>query len=352
MWSVLNYCFEGNTGVGFVVQDNKVRQWFHVPWLHLGPNPREFVHGLTRERSSRPFELSPLQTELYRNYAVGFYNDRGGREIGRVWRDPLNPDVTNVNFPEGTVAFKLLFTTAPTSVVPYLGGSPEWAADIDRAQTTQEILNTVVRLLQIDIAVKDQRADKAEWVFGTFHYDSAVSNTDSWLRLRPLALMWGDDPKLTPSGYQSGDRPQESWVNPVSPLVIYRQNPPQGAQPPATLGWAGRANGPVDNPRSSCLSCHSTAQNPAQSPMTPPPTSSEAASLRWFRNLAVNEAFDQGSQTLDFSLQLGVGIQNLQDFQAFVRNMGGVIPHRFPGSVRTTLTPSDSKEFQFTRDPE
>lgn len=30
----------------------------------------------------------------------------------------------------------------------------------------------------------------------------------------------------------------------------------------------------------------------------------------WFRNLRVGEAFTSGSQSLDFSLQLGVGIQN------------------------------------------
>ena len=30
------------------------------------------------------------------------------------------------------------------------------------------------------------------------------------------------------------------------------------------LGWLGRVNGPVDNPASSCLSCHGTAQTVPQ----------------------------------------------------------------------------------------
>ena len=53
MWAVLNYSFEGNLETDFVVQLNTVRPWYHAPWLHLGANGREFVRGLTRERSSR-----------------------------------------------------------------------------------------------------------------------------------------------------------------------------------------------------------------------------------------------------------------------------------------------------------
>lgn len=352
LMAILNYCFEGNLQTDFIVQNNAVRKWYHAPWLHYGANGREFVRGLTRERSSRPFELSALQSEQYRNYAVGFYDDLGGFTIGQVWRNPTKPDVTKAVFPEGTVSFKLLFTTAPESVANFLKGSPEWVADIDRASSAQQILLTKVRLLQIDVAVKDKRSSKGGWVFGTFHYDSTVNNTNPWLRLRPLVLMWGDDPTLTATAYQSGKHPSESWVNSESPIVKYRTNPPTAVTPPNVLGWAGRGNGPVDNPLSSCMSCHSTAQIPATSPMIPPASILEIEKLRWFRNTGVNEPFDSNSQALDFSMQLGVGIQNLNSFQHFVSNFGGMSAKK--PSVKSMAIPQaiGKPEYQFTRDPE
>jgi len=350
--AVLDYCFEGNLQNDFVVQKNTTRLWYHAPWLHYGTNGRDFVKGLTRERSSRPFELSPKQSQQFRNYAVGFYNDLGGFTIGQVWNDPQKPDVSHVAFPEGTVSFKLLFTTAPESIADFLEGAPEWTADIDRVHTAQQVLATKVRLLQIDIAVKDNRSSKGGWIFGTFHYDSGVSNVNPWRRLRPLTLMWGDDPSFVPSNYQSGSRPVESWVNSESPIVQYRTNPPNGLAPPRTLGWAGRGNGPVDNPMSSCMSCHSTAQIPASSPIIAPANLSDGEKLRWFRNTKAGEAFDSGSKSLDFSLQLGVGIQNLKSFKDFVANQGGISAMKH--NIRPLIMPTtDQKpEFQFSRDSE
>ena len=46
--------------------------------------------------------------------------------------------------------------------------------------------------------------------------------------------------------------------------------------------------------------------------MVPPASLPEAEKLRWFRNLRVGEPFDAGSQSLDFSLQLSVGLQNFK----------------------------------------
>ncbi len=351
LWAVLDYGYDGNVDVNFEVQKNPKRAWFHAPWLHYGANGRDFVRGLTRERASRPFELAATQTQQYRNYAVGFYDERGGFTIGQVWKNPTKPDPKQANFPEGTSTFKLLFTTAPVSDVPFLAGSPEWIADIDRASSAQQVLDTKVRLLQIDVAVKDRRATKGGWVFGTFHYDSAMSDPSPWRRLRPLSLMWGDDPVHTPTDYAGGKRCVESWVNGASPVVIYRSNPPAGATPPSTLGWAGRANGPVDNPASSCISCHATAQLPASSPMTPPATLPDAQKLRWFRNTKTGEAFDAGSTTLDFSLQLGVGIQNLQTFQASIKDLGGFFSHKL-ASPTAAATKKSKPEYRFTRDPD
>ncbi|MFT3880582.1 MAG: hypothetical protein QM703_13075 [Gemmatales bacterium] len=158
--AVLSYCYEGNLEKDFVVQQNTVRPWYHAPWLHWGQNGREFVRGLTRERVSRPFELAATQNQSARNFAVGFYNARGAFSIGQVWQNPTQPSIDNVSFPEGTVTFKLLFTTATDTAVPFLAGLPEWFADLDRSQDVNAIKNNKVRLLQIDVAVKDSRSSK------------------------------------------------------------------------------------------------------------------------------------------------------------------------------------------------
>jgi hypothetical protein len=72
------------------------------------------------------------------------------------------------------------------------------------------------------------------------------------------------------------------------------------------VGYQGRLNGPIDNPVSSCLSCHSTAEVPAGT-MVPP---SGANPAPWFRNIKSGTPFDAGRQSTDYSLQLAVGIAN------------------------------------------
>jgi len=99
----------------------------------------------------------------WNNYAVGFYNAPGGMIIGRVWQDHGDPDPTAALFPNGTVATKLIFTTASEAEVPYLKGSPQWQAYVyanpndpaPKATSPRAVLS--LRLLQIDIAVKDDR---------------------------------------------------------------------------------------------------------------------------------------------------------------------------------------------------
>ena len=125
----------------------------------------------------------------------------------------------------------------------------------------------------------------------------------------PVGLMWGNDPTVTPSQVASGAAQlQEGWINPAArPLIQH-------------LGWAGRLDGPVDNARSSCLSCHSTAQIPATS-MVPPAATTEAA-LNWFRNIKAAKPFTAGAQSLDYSLQLSVGVQNFQASHPRVNRAG------------------------------
>lgn len=300
MESVLRYAYEGNIEVDWVGQNNSVRRWYHTPWLHVGTNGREFVRGLTLERSSRPRELHPNQSSTFRNWGVGLYNPRGGYTIGKVWADPSAPKASEAKFLEGTVSVKLLFTQADSTEVPFLRGAKEWQADTRRDPNNLETL----RLLQIDVAVRDGRANSTTgWIFGTFIYDGNAPGNFPWERMIPVGLMWGNDPDVTEQDVEDSVRViKQSWINPDARSLVQH------------LGWAGRVNGPVDNPRSSCLSCHSQAQVPARNgnQMAPPVRIPDDEKLHWFRNIKARQPFDQGAQSLDYSMQLTLGIQNFQ----------------------------------------
>ena len=290
--SVLSYCEEGNVDVDWQLERNTVRNWYHAPWLHTTPNGREFVRGLTGERSSRPHELAPTQTGSFANWAVGFYNAPGGYVIGQVWKNPNSPNPAAAVFPDGTVACKLLFTTATVAEVPYLQNSFAWQANASTTSGGPRSIQTVL-LLQVDVAVRDSRASTTTgWVFGTFVYDGNAIGATPWDRLTPVGLMWGNDPTVTEATKLSTTHLIESFINPA-------------VGPPQHLGRAGRLDGPVDNPNSSCLSCHSTAEWQSLSNTLPDATDT----MRWFRNIKTTTAFDPGQRSLGYSLQLALGIE-------------------------------------------
>jgi hypothetical protein len=297
--AVLSYALEGNTNVNWDVDQNSIRKWYHAPWLDAGPSGREFIRGMTHERTSQPGELYPIPNTKFTNWAVGMYNPLGGYILGRVWNAAGGPDATKAKFPNGTVAIKLLFTTATKNQVPFLHDSLEWTADIHRDPNKLETL----RLLQIDVAVRDTRnASRTGWVFGTFIYNGDAPGTTVWDRMVPVGLMWGNDPTVTETDVSSGTKTlKQTWLNPTAkPLMQH-------------YGWADRLNGPVDNKISSCLSCHSTAQLPAITLNNALPSGTEAQRLHWFRNIKSGKPFNPGGQSLDYSLQLAVGLKNFQD---------------------------------------
>lgn len=306
MLAVLQYCMDGNVQADWVPQANPKRSWYHAPWMHWGAHGREPIHGLTFERMSLPGELAPQQTKTLQNWAVGIYNAPGGYTIGQVWAKPLTPNTRAATFPPNTVSIKLLFTEGDPTQVPFLTGSKPWPAYIySSAQNTGPTAPRVVKtlyLLQVDIAVRDPRvASTTGWVFGTFIYDGRVQGNDPYAKLRPVGLMWGNDPNLGPTQYHQGARPvQTTLYGPTQALMQH-------------YGWLQRLDGPVDNPKSSCLSCHSTAQWPAAVPILPPTGVAEGSPqwMQWFRNIPAGTPFTSTSVSLDYSLQLASGVQNL-----------------------------------------
>ncbi|MBC7637298.1 MAG: hypothetical protein H7251_17045 [Acetobacteraceae bacterium] len=340
MAATLAYILEGNIenralSDTFFLEDNKARPWYHVPWQHWGDNGREGLHGLTAEGPVNPHVLNPLQQNQWAAYAVGFYNARGGYTIGQVWQDANNPRIDAVvrdgGFPIGTVVAKLLFTTAPVAEAPLLSNPIEWSAYVkDKFSApgpTGLPINprhlASVRLLQVDMMVRDPRADATGgWVFGTWIYNGLQAKVrapgqtfdNRWRNLMPLGIAWGNDPTVTsfPGGNPA---PLKTITNPDLKETVISTDP---ALPPMHLGYGLRLSGAVDNVESSCKSCHSAAQYPAISNILPGfsmkngryLTPKDPEWMRWFRNLKPTEAFDAGAVSTDNSLQLAGSIQN------------------------------------------
>ena len=357
--AVLKYVLEGNVAVDWDIARNPIRTWYHTPWMHFGNNGREPIHGLTRERGSRWHELSDRQTRRTNNWAVGFYNARGAFTIGQVWSDSTNPDSSEAQFRAGTVSAKLLFTDATDEEAPYLKSSKSlvWKAQINRGEKPVKL-----RLLQLDIAVRDSHADPyTGWVFGTFMFDSAQNGTNYVENLVPVGLQWGNDPTFTYVDYKNGSRPSEGWINPYV-AKLFAKRPPDG-----DLGYLGRVNGPVDNPFSSCLACHGRAVDtkgkrgpdftPQLDDMCFKETKQDGADTferqkkdckvkekkveKFFRNLKPNDPFLPQTVSLDYSLQLSKGIANWHKW--FSESYPTIYERHFPSEQPRT------KSFQSNR---
>lgn len=345
MMQVRDYCFEGNTDVDFRVEHNKTRAWFHMPWQDYGPQGREGIHGLTKEAQVQKQQLASSQTYVNgQTVAVGFFNDPGGYTIGQVWADHSNPDPSKSSrpngFPIGTVIFKLLFVDVPSAQVASLANPKQWQAYVDTcfkapcnpqnpSDTSNPRVLKQVSLIQMDISVRTDDPDAPTgWLYGTFQYNGALNRANAWENLIPVGLQWGND-----EAYKGDSHTQISFTTPPDKTDINPQlketviNSDTNELPPTHLGWNGRLNGPVDNPISSCMSCHMTAQFPSYALLSPafqanPPKRGSAYWMKWFQDidcatpfgnyLAPNGAKETGINPLstDFSLQLSISITN------------------------------------------
>ncbi|HEU4693928.1 MAG TPA: hypothetical protein VFS23_36435 [Vicinamibacterales bacterium] len=338
-----DYSFDGNLPNWNPFENEKAR-WYHIPWLHpttTGPNAyppnggTEGFRGLIKEAPVTPLQLGPGQKGKdgnYSVYAITLVNEQAGYTLGRMWADPDNPDprVTDARygggFPPGTVFAKLLFTDAPQGqdTLPFLENPLQWQAYITEnfwTSSTRQV--TAVNLLQMDIAIRDARADGAGqtgWVFGTFAYNGQVNNSNKFLNLVPVGVMWGNDPDDT-TNTTNPFPPTQTVVNPkLKETVIF----PSAQLPPQHLGWNGRLNGPADLNTTSCLSCHITAQYPAVTSLvptgavpdggpTPPMQGGSPEWMRWFRNIPAATSFDERTYSTDFSFQVAISLQNFFD---------------------------------------
>ncbi|KAL6915241.1 hypothetical protein ACHAPO_011103 [Fusarium lateritium] len=359
--TIREYCFDGMVPADFRPQDNKVRNWYHAPWMHYrGPkssgNEREPLHGLTFERITPQYEFARTQDTWLQNWACGFYNATGATVFGDMWKNPAAPDFNNnKHFPVGTCVFKILLNNATNEQLPNMVGSPSMKAVICSDPTTKPPpkngMNrnkepSDVRLIQVDFAVVEPRSDIG-WVFGTYMYDCEVKEKEPWSRLTLVGLQWGNDPWLTQKVHDHDPKakPTESWINPKAEewRKLLR-----GSRP--SWGWNGRMNGPADNFISACASCHSVAtRDPiylgnAKKPLSivpplvttngvtkPAEGKTDADVMIYFRNVPPGVPFDEGlnpddlsreypefkskTKSADYSLQLQVGWANFNLWQ-------------------------------------
>ncbi len=338
--AVRDYALDGNVPTWDPYKNTK-RAWYHIPWLHptaTGPNAyppnggTEGFHGLIKEAPISPYQLGPDQAGKdgdYSVYAVTLVNDLAGFTLGKMWKDPMNPDPRATDkrygggFPPGTVFAKLLFTDAPQGKdkLPFLENPLQWTAYITEnfSKSNKRVVGKV-NLLQMDIAVRDVRAEGpggTGWVFGTFAYNGQVNNPNKFLNLVPVGIMWGNDPENTVNATDPFP-PTETKVNPdLKQTIIF----PSKDLPPQHLGWNGRLNGPADLNTTSCLSCHIMAQYPAVTQLVPPtsvpdggktpPTAGGTKEwMQWFQNTPAATSTDPRVYSTDFSFQVAMSLQN------------------------------------------
>lgn len=264
--------------VGWKVKVKGKTRWFNVPWMAYDPTAgREYVHGTTNERTATlsdlvnnsPHALATFAGESdackrdypwgFESWSVGYYNEYGGYALGRAIPATGIPQMSEymgspipagLPFPTGTVVVKILTSNVPPECVPFLKDSPAW--QIDRHKLTAKEGYScdrdvqVSHVVQVDVAVVDPRSP-TRWVYGTFAYDGQVPGNTFWDHLVPVGLQWGSDPWTFPAVPESSSLPlQQSAIN--TDIQTFQH-----------LGCKDRLAGPVDNPASSCTSCHTSA---------------------------------------------------------------------------------------------
>lgn len=245
--------------------------WWISPWMDYGESGRDSKNGLTKERAPKAGDLSPRSKNDYETWAIGWYNAEGAASLGEVFADHCNPQIpkhadgSRWTLRNDTVAFKFLFTSATETEIPYLKGSPVVKVVTSPGQTTD------LRLIQVDVAVRDSRAKDTGWVFGTFVWQAPSKGDGLFDNLVPVGLMWGNDPgAYADSLSETIPDLKQSKLNPALAGVIWQGADQAWPQRPF-LGFQGRLNGPADNWRSSCMACHAAAQFPRNAFLGAPP---------------------------------------------------------------------------------
>ncbi|HEY8917921.1 MAG TPA: hypothetical protein VIM87_15860 [Chitinophaga sp.] len=295
--------------------------WFNEPWLGT---QREAILG-TYLGNGNPANMFKTLKEDESGYVLVLYDSTAAYTVGQIWgKTGQSVNLLNdaTQFTEGSVIVKLAFSN-----INY----PQWPV-MENAQTFS-VYDTIptsadpatgyqmrkVSFFQMDVIVKDSKtAPKTGWVYSTFVYDKDRKGS-TWEKMVPLGAMWGNDPGVNSPLAPPYPKLSETVINPLAP-----------AYSKETLGWGGRLSGPNDGAvaqeaydvstgkkytnlaLSSCMSCHSPAQDTFKSFLLPGPfppgnkllvyTPGSAKWNLWFRDDYGNVPFDSGQVAMDYDM--------------------------------------------------
>lgn len=307
--------------------------WFHEPWVGA---QREAILGSYLGNGNPANMFKSLKVDEA-GYALVLYDSTAAYTVGQIWgKTGQKVNLLNdaAQFKEGSVIVKLAFSN-----INY----PEWPVMKD-AQTFS-IYDTIatkenpakgyqvrkVSFFQMDVIVKDSAsAPKTGWVYSTFVYDMDAKGSN-WDKMVALGAMWGNDPGVNSPLAPPYPKLYETVINPDAP-----------AYSKETLGWGGRLSGPNDGAvaqvaydintgkkynnlaLSSCMSCHSPAQDTFKSFLLPGPfptsdsllvyTPGSADWNLWFRDDYGNVPFDSGQVAMDYDMVMA--FKSIPAFQA------------------------------------
>ena len=191
---------------------------------------REPLLGSYTGQILQPYSYPSNPPKLpFQNHAVVYYNDVAAAKLGQIWRDPFKPDISDPQFPEGSMVVKVEAVTLTDKQWPVLENSsvsyiyrPSVASLANPDPTQRPPVITPMRFLQMAVRVKDKVASPdTGWVFIAFAYDARSTGATVWDRAIPVGAMWGNDPALAryPNGLGLNGELQETWVAEGLPRV-------------------------------------------------------------------------------------------------------------------------------------
>lgn len=297
--------------------------WFNEPWLG---SSREAILG-TYLGNGNPANMFKTLKEDESGYVLVLYDSTAAYTVGQIWGktgQKVNLANDAAQFKEGSVIVKLAFSNINYPQWPVMQNAQTFSVYDTIATTADPQKGYKVRTVsffQMDVIVKDSKtAPKTGWVYSTFVYDKDAKGT-TWDKMVPLGAMWGNDPEVNSPIQPPYPKLYETVINPKAPFYSKE-----------TLGWGGRLSGPNDGAvaleavdivsgkkynnlaLSSCMSCHSPAEDPISSFLLPAPfpqktdtafyvyTPGSPKWKLWFRDNYGNVPFDSGKVAMDYDM--------------------------------------------------
>jgi hypothetical protein len=284
---------------------NAKEGWYQEPWTGI---IRESIMGAYIGSGFGPGTFTSLPDSAMTTYVLTFYDKRAAYTLGKLWGKTgktVNLKNNAAQFDEGSIIVKFAFSTVNAPVWPVMQGALQFPIYDTSTSYHSNYMLEQVSFFQFDIIVKDT---------------VTAPGKTAWDKMIPLGAQWGNDPQAN------------STKDPKAPLKQNVINPAAPTYSIQTLGWGGRMSGPNDGAvipqavdvtthqtyknlaASSCMSCHSVAQDELLTFLLPGPFPSDTATflpvyspggaqwLQFFQNRHGGVPFNTGQVALDFDM--------------------------------------------------